>query len=56
MREEMGPTMHDTMTYCYWGGMNMLPNFLGDRIEGIALRLEDTFTSYEQFTRGRTDV
>ena len=48
--------MHDAMTYCYWRGVNMLPDFLGDRGEGIALRLEDAFTSYEQFPRGRTDV
>jgi hypothetical protein len=56
MREEMGPSMHDAMAYCYWRGMNMLPDFLSDGDEGIVLRLEDTFTSYEQFSPGRTDV
>ena len=48
--------MHDAMAYRYWRGMNMLPDFLGDRGEGIALRLEDAFTFYEQLPRGRTDV
>ena len=37
MREEMGSTMHDAMTYCYWRGMNMLADFLGDRGQGFAL-------------------
>jgi hypothetical protein len=56
MREETGSTMHDAMTYCHWHGVNVLPDFLSDRGEGIALRFENAFTSYEQFSRGRTNV
>ena len=56
MREETGSTMHDAMTYRYWRGMNMLPDFVGDRGQRIALRLKDAFTPYEQFPGERTDV
>lgn len=56
VREEMGSSMHDAMAYCHWRGVNMLPNCLSDRGEGIALRLEDTFTLHERFPRGRADV
>ena len=45
VREKIGSSMHDAVAYCYWRGINMLPNRLSDRREGIALRLEDTFTS-----------
>ncbi len=48
--------MHDAMAHCYWRGVNMLPNCLSDRREGIGLRLKDAFTLYERFSRGRTDV
>jgi len=56
MCEETGSPMNDAMAYCYWRGMNMLPDCLSDGGECIVLRLEDTFTSYEQFSRGRADV
>src|SRR5579862_756845 len=56
VREELRASMHNAMAHCYRRGINMFPNRLGDGCQRIALRLQDTFTLYELFSRGRMDM
>jgi len=44
VRAEIGPPVHDAMTYCYWRGVDVLPHRFSDSGQGVALRLENAST------------
>src|SRR4030088_1117276 len=56
VRAELGASMHDAMAYSHGRGVNMLLDCSAEIGKGIALRLEDTFAQYQQFSVGRTNV